>query len=350
MRHAARILLLASQLASAGCRSVTDTGTPGAAASTLVAVEENGASVVLLDARTGAAGARFAVDARPHEVEVSGDGRTAYVSNFGLRDYDSRLGVPGRSVAVLDLVGGAVRGRLWLAGDSARAAAAGALRAPHGVKLRPPNGRELFVNAEAGDSMVVFDAATGARLRAFPVPAGTHNFIFSARGDTLWLMAGANGVYRLDPADGRVTGHLATATPARGLAWTPDGRRLLVSGRNELLFVDPGPVTVARRYADLGVGQILYSAFTPDGARVLAPTPRDSQVVVVDVASGAVLARLRAGASPIRVVVAPDGARAFVANAEDDHVSVIDLATLAVAPFGAAVGPNGLALAAVPRR
>ncbi len=310
----------------------------------LVVVEENAGQVSLLDARTGAARHRIPVDTLPHEVAVTADGRTAYVSNFGLRDYDTRLGTPGTSVAIIDIETGAVRDHLWLAGDSLHAASSGASQAPHGLKLRPPDGHELFVNAEVGDSMLVFDVASRQRIRGFPVPAGTHNFVFSRDGSTLWLMAADSGVYRVDPDSGHITGQIPTATPIRGLSWMPDGTHLLASGRNELLIIDSAELRIARRIGDLGVGQILYSGVTPDGRFILAPAPRDSAVVVVDLETGRPVRRLRTGKSPIRVLVDSSGALAYVANAEDDHVSVIDLGNWAVTSLGSVDGPNGLAL------
>ena len=70
--------------------------------------------------------------------------------------------------------------------------------------------------------MLVYDVIAQQRLRAFSIPEGTHNFVFSVTGDTPWLMAAAAGIYRVDPTDGRVTGHVLTPTPARGLTWMPD--------------------------------------------------------------------------------------------------------------------------------
>ena len=313
----------------------------------LVVVEENAGRVTLLDLQTEAILDRIEVDSLPHEVEVSADGRTAYVSNFGLRDYDLRIGEPGGTVAVIDLVRGKHSGHLWLAGDSLKdRGGRSPSRAPHGLKLRPPAGRELFVNAEVGDSMVVFDVTNRRRLRAFALPAGTHNFVFSANGDTLWLMAAAAGVYRVDPVTGQVTGHVPTPTPARGLTWTPDGKHLLVAGRGELLMINPVSLGVEERFGDLGVGQILYASGTPDGRYFLAPAPRDSLVVVVDRASGQVIHRLRTGLAPIRVLVEPGGRRAYVANAEDEHVSVIDLRTFTLSRMGQVGGPNGLVVVA----
>ncbi len=77
------------------------------------------------------------------------DGKSAYVSNFGLNDAENRNGTPGDTVSVIDIEHARVRAALRLPH---------ALKAPHGLGFRPQHSRELFVNAEQGDRMVVFDA------------------------------------------------------------------------------------------------------------------------------------------------------------------------------------------------
>lgn len=343
--HRLYLTIVAATFVAAGCGSSPGSSEVDSGDPLLVVVEENAHQVTVLDVRTGTPLHRIQVDSLPHEVEVTEDGRTAFVSNFGLRDYDLRLGTPGKSIAIIDLKEGSLRGHLWLAGDSASAVAtASGSRAPHGVKLRPPDEHELFVNAEVGDSMIVFDVATLERIRAFPIPSGTHNFVFSADGAAVWLMAADAGLYRLDPGEGSVTGRIQTSTPVRGLTWMPDSTHLVVSGRDEILFVNVDRLTIERRIGQLGVGQVLYSAVTPDGRFVLAPAPRDSQVVVVDLETGHPSHRLRTGRAPIRVLVDSRGALAYVANAEDDHVSVVDLQDWTVRSLGSVDGPNGLAL------
>jgi DNA-binding beta-propeller fold protein YncE len=102
---------------------------------------------------------------------------------------------------------------------------------------------------------------------------------------------------------------------------------------------------VARRITDLGVGLILYSTMTPDGARIFAPAPLDQKVLVIDVASGKSIATFATGKDPIAVHIAPDRRSAFVCNASDDHLSRVDLQTLEVTSFGTANMPNGLTFA-----
>jgi predicted deacylase/DNA-binding beta-propeller fold protein YncE len=307
-------------------------GAAAGAAEVLVVVEQGAGRVTVLDAASGAQRGTVKIGTDPHEVAISPDGRLAYVSNFGLSDKDRAIGVPGDSVSVVDLATFTELRRLSTLPH----------KAPHGVKVRPGRPDELFVNAEVGDVMLVFSAASGALLRQFPVPKETHNFIFSLDGRTLFLMAATNGVLRVDPDSGAIQARYPSTSPIRGLTWTSIGAQLLASGRNELLFLDPATLAVTRRITDLGVGLILYSTMTADGTRIFAPCPLDQKVLVVDVASGKAIASLETGKDPIAVLMAPDHRSAYVSNASDDHLSRIDLQTLDVRPFGAANMPNGL--------
>jgi uncharacterized protein len=298
----------------------------------LVVVEQGAGRVALMDPDSGATRGAVKIGTDPHEVEVSADGRLAYVSNFGLSDKDRAVGTPGESVSVVDLTTFTEQRRLSTLPH----------KAPHGLKLRPGPGDQLFVNAEVGDVMLVFNATSGQLLRQFPVPKETHNFIFSPDGKALFLMAAANGVLRVDPDSGAILNHYESTSAIRGLVWTSDGKQLLASGKNELLFLNPADLSVARRITDLGVGLILYSAMTPDGTRIFAPAPLDQKVLLIDVASGTILKTFATGKDPIAVHIAPDQRTAFVSNASDDHLSRIDLQTLDVRPFGKADMPNGL--------
>ena len=92
------------------------------------------------------------VGEKPHEIELTPDGRTAFVSNFGLLEVNHPIGTPGTTISELDVRRGIERGRLDLPSG---------YTAPHGLKPRPPRYRELFTDTEVGhEAMVVFDAAS----------------------------------------------------------------------------------------------------------------------------------------------------------------------------------------------
>jgi len=86
--------------------------------------------------------------------------------------------------------------------------------------------------------MIVFDADSGTVLRTFGLPHGVHNFIFDTDGTALFAFTTESYVIRIDPDRGTVVASINIGAP-RGLAWTANHQRLIVGGKNELLFLNP---------------------------------------------------------------------------------------------------------------
>ena len=283
----------------------------------------------------GAVVATIPIGTRPHEIAVTRNGMTAYVSQFGITDYDSRLGTPGDRVAEIDL-------------RNARRVADFILpppaRGPHGVKLRPGT-RELFVNAEAGGYvMFVFDMRTRRLLRSFPLPNGTHNFVFSADGKSLYSFAGANGASRINPGDGSVLAHRDVGSPIRGLFLTKAGT-ILASAKGALFTLDPGDLGVVQRLEAPRPGQYIYAEQWPDGM-IVAPSPSDGGIAIFP-ANGGPSQFVSTGRSPILVRRGPDNL-IYVSNAEDDHISVLGLRGENILTIQGLSGPNGLGFGRCP--
>lgn len=368
----------------------------------LLVVEEMAGTVSFYRASDGRRLGSVEAGLLPHEVRVTRDGTTAFASAFGLHDYDSPLGRPGTTIVEIDVPSMTVRRRLRTAASGARMAASN--RAPHGVELSPDE-RTLYVNCEHTDSAqgvapsilaydltapssvayTTIDVGGGARHDCAPAAeaaidhrcALAHHLVASPDGRVLWMMAGPQGLGAIDVATGRAISDDAVLAPPpgaealRGLCWTPsstlmatrehggdDGAQsggrthaaqaapslLLASGRDMLATVDPTAPAWVDVWRGFGVGQLLYSTSTPDGALLLGPAVWNGLVIVVDARTGALVRRVPAGLAPIHVLATPDGRRAFVTNAYEAFVTEIDLRSFAVRRIATHGGPNGLAI------
>ena len=305
----------------------------------VVVVEEMLGRVTILESDDPTRRVSVAVGFKPHEVVVSPDGKTAFVSNFGLNDADNRDGIAGQTVTAVDIASATVRLELRLPNE---------LRAPHGLGFRPLHGAELFTNAEQGDEMVVFDGDDGHIKRTFPLPAGVHNFIFSKTGAQIFAFASRGVIYRLDADSGKIQGTRDLGIPVRGLAWTGDERYLLASVRGAIAILDKQSFATVRELPLPGTTQPFYSAATPDSRLILVPAVFDGEVTVFDARSGMTIRRFRTG-TPLRVVMSPDPDLAYVANVSPrgDEVSIIHLHSLEMTHITGLRDVNGLAFSPI---
>ena len=316
-------------------------------AQTVAVVQEGLGKVVIFPAHDPSRQTVIPVGDKPHEIELTPDGRTAYVSNFGLLEVNHKVGTPGTTISVLDMLHLTEQTRFTLPAG---------FTAPHGLKLRPPKYKELFTNAEEGSSgMVVFDADSGAVLRTFPLPPGVHNFVFNVDGSALFAFTLTGKVCRLDPDSGKIAVCAETGSP-RGLSWTADHHYLIASGKNELLILDPTHLSIVKRIGKLGVGQIFYTTATADGRWLLAPAVLDGTLLAIDVSTGAVAHRIETG-SPLMLALDPDSKHAWISNVHvpaglfgpetrgrDGGVVLLDLTTFTTTAIPGIPDANGLAV------
>jgi YVTN family beta-propeller protein len=317
---------------------------------TLLVLNKSEANVSLLDARSGAVVATVPVGLAPHEVAVSPDGRTAVVSNYGVRGND------GRTLTVLDVAGA----------RAVRTIDLGELRRPHGVAFLP-DGATVAVTAEANRAVALVDVASGRVLRTYATGAETsHMLAVSPDGARIFVASiGSGSVTSIDVATGSVRS-AATGAGAEGIAISPDGAEVWVTNRaaDTVSVLDSATLEVRATLASPSFP--IRIAFTRDGRRVLVSRARSGDVAVIDRATRKEIGRIPMSAkagdpsgrlfsgmfgaspAPVGILVPPSGTSVFVANSNADVVAVLDLARLeVVGSYRAGKEPDGLGYSAV---
>jgi DNA-binding beta-propeller fold protein YncE len=201
----------------------------------LYVVDGNANELVVFDRRNYRAGhiARIPVGQNPRFMAITPDQRKAYVSN--------ERPVPQGSISVIDLVSHRVTRTIT------------GVNCPEGLVLSP-DGTRLFVVTQCGagqDPLFIIDTATDAVLKGVPGFAVGLDLVISPDGGKLYI---ARGSYQTrDTATGQVTTvpsqlsvvrtsdnqKVKTLTIAvRALAFTADGRQLLVGGDKVVRMID----------------------------------------------------------------------------------------------------------------
>jgi len=341
--------LMALSIGSAHCADPT----PEAA---LLSVAKRDGMLSIIDPESLETVARIAVGEDPHEIVVSENGRTAYVSNYGFGRY--------HTISVVDLV----------AQEPLKTIDLAPLSGPHGLAFV---GGKLWFTAEIDKLIGRFDPGSDAIDRLLGVGQNRTHMIFVEPGEariiTTNVNSGTVSIIEHGPqADlasappppqpdqpgaplpkWRPPGEawLETVVPAgkgaEGFDVAPDGHQAWIANAEDgtITVVDVKGKIVLRTL-ELGLESANRLKFTPDGKHALVSMITGEEVAVLDTVSGTVEKRLRVGQSPSGILMQPDGARAYVACSRDDTVAVIDLNSMSVTghiPVGS--GPDGLAWA-----
>ena len=237
-----------------------------------------------------------------------------------------------------------------------------------------PSGREIVVllNGWREQGVQVVDRASGRILQTLQQEAAFLGLAFSPDGRTLYVSGGNQDViYRYAWADGRASltdsiviepkapGKNGKRYPA-GLALSPDGTRLYVAENltDSLAVVDVATARVVQRFsvqrypygvAVDGWGAVYVSSWGGSTVAVFAPTD----------AGLAPAGRMPGGRHPSAMLLNHDGSRLFVTSGSTDRITVLDprrrrvVTSIVVTPPGGpgeGSTPNALALSEDGRR
>ena len=244
--------------------------------------------ISVIELRSGTERKRLASWRSPHQVTLSRDGRFVYVANLL-----GHLGRPDQSpvseLVVIDTKSQSVAERIEIPGvlelrhiAESPAAQGGYLLIPF---MRPKNLNPLVQVADGwivthGMAVVRPAIAAGSASRT---PSETTQVLLD---DIDYYYAGANGV-----------------------AFTPDGRRALVTSSEADVVSVIDTAKLQKRLSEIPAAQL---ANRLDSSREI------------------VQRRIPTGANPTAVVMAPNGLSAYVVNRLDDSLTIVDVANMRV--------------------
>ncbi|OAI41123.1 hypothetical protein AYO40_03840 [Planctomycetaceae bacterium SCGC AG-212-D15] len=228
-----------------------------------------------------------------------------------------RLAVKGHSAKVWDVAAGTVT--LDLSGLYLRG---------HTNIAFSPDGLWLASGGESDDQVAIRDAANGRILRTFPHDRGELSRVaFHPDGKLLAANGSGNDVkiWNLTTGQEQATlrGH---GRPVINVAFSPDGEKLAsISEGKESWEIKVWDVRSSQVLRTLGGVYGRTLAFSPDSLHLAAANREE--VKVFDLASGAIVVRLRGHTAAINSVdYGPDGRR-IVSGGEDQTVRIWDTST-----------------------
>ena len=194
------------------------------------------------------------------------------------------------------------------------------------------DGRRVAYSGQA-ERIIVADAATGKTIRVMPVKTVGLALAFTGDGSKL-AVVGRDGFLRLWPidADGGEDSDIwrvrLQRAPRAAVAISPDGKMVAATSATMIKVVNPatGEVVAQLDRSEVDDGVFQHIAFSPDGRRIVAGSDGlGGTVQVYDIARRTVIRRFNTSLGSIhRLAVFPDGTRAVSAGAEE-VITVWDL-------------------------
>ena len=325
-RIAATVILIA--LASA------QTSAPAPSPALLV-LEKDKHMLAIIDPATLKIVGRVAAGDDPHEVAVSADGKTAYITNYGA------FSTPLHTISVVDLV----------AQKSLPAIDLGGLRAPHGIQTVAD---KVYFTAEGSKAIGRYDPAIGKVDWILGVGENRDHMLFVTADEQLIFSSDVNSdaisIFERDKqadVSGWKHTRISVGKGPEGFALSPDGKELWAANSHDgtVSVIDVASKKVVQTF-DLHTKFANRVRFTPDGRRVLISDLGTGDLVVVDAHARKEEKRISLGHGAAGILVPPDGARAYIAVSRDNYIAVLDLSTLAVTGrIETGNGPDGMAWA-----
>jgi len=312
------------------------TGTAG-----LVMVDKVGGHIRFFDPTTDMELASLEPSAepgvKPHEIAISPDHKTAYVTVYGDGVYGKNPH-PGHTIAIIDLATKKMVGVIDVS----------PYQAPHGIQI-DATGR-LYVACDLSREVLIVDPKKRSIEARIDV-AGTGHWIALLPNASKLYVANKNDKPFISVIDLRLRkmiGQVPMPNGTQGIVASPDGKTVLAADFSEpyLHVISTRTDTEIDRVQVQGADKGLYKIFfSPDGKRMLTCLP-SGQINIFSAADLHAPQRVMksAGTALMGFAFSADGRTALVGNHGEGTVSRIDLeAGTVVNTFPAGSGVETLA-------
>jgi YVTN family beta-propeller protein len=274
-------------------------------ADTVVVVCKSEFQLALVDPATQKVLVKLPTGLGPHEVAVSPDGRTAYVSNFGRYSVypagDTEHDKAGNTITVIDLVDRKVKATFDL----------GTHTGPHGM-IVSHDGKLVWATSETPQAVLELDSATGKIQHVWNTNQVRSHMIVATPNEMKFYVTNtvSGSVSVVDRSSGDVK-VVATGPGTEGIAISPDGKEVWAASRldDKIEIISTATDTIVASFPSGGKGPKRMD-FTPDGTQVWVTNPSSNQTTVFDARARELIATLVLSKSPSGVFISSDGRRA----------------------------------------
>jgi len=312
---------------------------PRACADTVVVACKSEFQLALVDPATEKVLVKLPTGLGPHEVTVSPDGRTAYVSNFGRYSVypagDTEHDKAGHTITVIDLVDRKVKNTFDL----------GTHTGPHGMTVSH-DGKIVWVTTETPQAVLELDSATGKIQHVWNTTQERSHMIVATPKETKFYVTNtvSGTVSVIDRSTGEVK-VLPTGPGTDGIAISPDGKEVWAASRSDakISIISTASDTIVASFPSGGKSPKRME-FTPDGSQVWVTNSGSGQTTVIDAHSRELIESVTTSKDPSGVSISPDGRRAYITNSNANLLTFVDVATrkiLNTMPIG--TDPDGVA-------
>jgi len=275
--------------------------------------EKLSGSVGFYDAN-GIRAADVPVGHHPHEMALSPDRRTVYVSDNGVV-WMTENGPGDNTVSIIDLASHRRTGVIDL----------GQYRRPHGITLDRRTGH-IFVTTERPSALLELDPVSRKVVRAYDVKGkAPHIVVLGPHSEFAYTSndnSGTISAIRLATGDVKV---IPAGKRPQGQALSPDGKFVFITleDDNAIAILDTAKNEIIGR---IGTGRSPNRvAVTPDGKLLVYSMQLAGAVGFADVAARKQIAEVPVGGQTMSIALSPDAHLAYTGIQEHDQIAVVSV-------------------------